>query len=138
MEVKIEEIKKYYDDHKEIFKDLYNTVHILVKTEEEAKNIINKLEAGEDFEELAKRHSFCPSNEKGGELGFFPKGLFVKEYEEEAYKLKNIGEITQPVKTQFGYHIIKLVDKKEGYASLDEMKDVIKMIIEHQKNNNNY
>lgn len=83
-----------------------NCAHILVDSEEKAKQIIMKLEDGESFEDLAKGFSLCPSGQSGGNLGDFGKGEMVKEFEDAAYAA-GVGEIVGPVKTQFGYHIIK-------------------------------
>lgn len=81
--------------------------HILVKDEDSAKQIIQKIKQGESFEELAQKYSECPSKEKGGDLGNFSKGMMVKPFEEATLNLE-VGALTQtPVKTQFGYHIIK-------------------------------
>ena len=81
--------------------------HILVDTEEAAQLIIKKLSEGEAFEELAMEYSTCPSGRSGGDLGMFTKGMMVKQFEDSAFSLK-VGETTKkPVKTQFGYHIIK-------------------------------
>lgn len=88
-----------------------NASHILVKTEEEAKRIKEKLNQGEKFEDLAKQYSLCPSKKKGGNLGWFFNGQMVKEFEKATFDLKK-GEISKPIKTQFGWHIIKLNDKK--------------------------
>ena len=85
--------------------------HILVKTEQEAKGLCEKIKSGESFEKLAKAHSKCPSGKNGGDLGFFGKGQMVKEFENAAFAL-SIGQVSAPVKTQFGWHIIKLTDKK--------------------------
>lgn len=85
--------------------------HILVKTEKEANNLLNQINSGRTFSELAKKYSECPSGKSGGDLGFFGKGRMVKEFEDAAFGLEK-GQVSQPVKTQFGYHLIKVTDKK--------------------------
>lgn len=81
--------------------------HILCKTKPDAEAVIQRLENGEGFEALAKKGSMCPSGKKGGNLGEFGKGQMVKEFEQAAFKLSK-GETTkEPVKTQFGWHVIK-------------------------------
>jgi len=82
--------------------------HILVKTEQEAQNILNSLKKGEKFSKLAKV-SICPSRKRGGDLGSFGKGQMVKEFENAAFALKK-GEISEIVKTKYGYHIIKRLE----------------------------
>lgn len=85
--------------------------HILVASKSEALQIIDKLNSGAKFENLAQKHSSCPSGKKGGDLGFFGRGRMVREFEQAAFKLAP-GQISGPVKTQFGYHIIKVTDTK--------------------------
>ncbi len=89
--------------------------HILVKTEEEAKAILKELEGGADFIELAKKKSIGPSNVKGGDLGYFDKSQMVPAFAEAAFALK-AGEISKPVKTRFGWHVIKVEDVREKPA----------------------
>jgi peptidyl-prolyl cis-trans isomerase C len=83
-----------------------NAAHILVKTEEEAVELKKKLDAGEDFSVLATKHSQCPSRQYAGNLGFFGRGKMVKSFEDAAFSTE-VGKISGPVKTQFGYHLIK-------------------------------
>lgn len=80
--------------------------HILVEKHSQALRVLAELEAGGGFDELARRHSTCPSGKRGGDLGSFGRGQMVKEFERAAFALK-VGEVSQPVKTQFGYHVIK-------------------------------
>ena len=86
-----------------------NASHILVKSEGEAYVILKALREGKSFEEMAKEKSLCPSKRKGGNLGWFGRGMMVKEFEEACFSGQK-GKIIGPVKTQFGYHIIKIDD----------------------------
>lgn len=81
--------------------------HILVKTELEAQGVYYDVTHGVSFEEVAMAKSICPSGKKGGELGWFGRGQMVKEFETAAFAMKK-GEVSKPVKTQFGWHIIKV------------------------------
>lgn len=85
--------------------------HILVKTESEAKVILFDLKRGANFEEIAKEKSTCPSGKKGGDLGWFGRGQMVKEFEDAAFSTP-AGNISGIVKTQFGYHIIKVIETR--------------------------
>lgn len=80
--------------------------HILVNQEYELQDMLQKLEEGKTFEQLAKDFSQCPSGENGGSLGEFAKGMMVPSFEKAAFAL-NVGEVSGPVKTQFGFHLIK-------------------------------
>lgn len=85
--------------------------HILTKTEQEAFTVLYELEHGASFESMAAKHSLCPSKKSGGDLGWFGRGQMVKEFEVAAFSLVK-GTLSKPVKTQFGWHIIKVVDAK--------------------------
>jgi len=88
-----------------------NASHILVSTKAEADLIKQKIDNGESFEALAKKYSKCPSSEEGGSLGYFERGQMVKPFEDVAFSLP-VGKVSEPVKTQFGWHLIKVCDKK--------------------------
>ncbi|MDX2175403.1 MAG: peptidylprolyl isomerase [Candidatus Sumerlaeia bacterium] len=81
--------------------------HILVETLAEAQDLREKIAAGADFGQLAAAHSNCPSGEAGGDLGWFGRGMMVRPFEEAAFAL-SVGQLSQPVQTDFGYHLIKL------------------------------
>ena len=85
--------------------------HILVNTEQEAKNLLNQIQSGKRFDDLAKQHSQCPSGRQGGDLGFFGRGQMVPEFENAAFSMEP-GQVSQPIKTQFGYHLIMVTGKK--------------------------
>lgn len=84
--------------------------HILVKTEEEAKKLYDEIKGGKSFAEAAEEVSLCPSGQNGGDLGFFSKGMMVKPFEDACFAME-VGEISQPVQTQFGWHLIQLTGK---------------------------
>lgn len=83
--------------------------HVLVKTEKEAKEILERLNKGEKFTSIAKEVSLCPSGRRGGDLGSFSRGKMVKEFESAAFALQK-GQISSIVKTKFGYHVIKRLE----------------------------
>lgn len=84
-----------------------NASHILVETEEEAVSLKEKIDSGQDFSLLAVNHSKCPSGaQSAGNLGFFGPGQMVKEFDDVAREME-VGSVSEPVKTQFGFHLIK-------------------------------
>ena len=85
-----------------------HAAHILVKTEQEANIALYDLQHGKNFEDIAREKSICSSARKGGDLGFFGKGQMAKEFEQAAFAMK-AGQISKPIKTQFGWHIIKVL-----------------------------
>ena len=123
-----DEAKKYYDEHKNEFEQpaTVSAKHILVDNEELCSDVKSKIENGElSFEEAARQYSTCPSKEQGGNLGVFGRGMMVPEFENAAFELE-IGQISEPVKTQFGYHIILVESKNEPKEKeFDEVKDMI-------------
>lgn len=100
----------------------FNAAHILVETEDEAKDLVTKLESGVDFAQLARAKSTGPSGPNGGALGWFGLGQMVPQFE-QAVVIMDIGAISPPVKTQFGWHVIMLNEKREKpAASLVEVR----------------
>ena len=124
-ETKEEKIKTFYNNYLKSFQKYKeaNASHILVKNNEEARAIIKKINNKSKFSELAKTHSTGPSGKNGGNLGWFGPGQMVKEFEQATFSLEK-GEISQePVKTKFGFHIIKLNDIRDAKPKkLDEIK----------------
>jgi len=120
-----EKVKDYYDSHPNDFKkpEIVKARHILIKIEPQAEDsrkaearkkiedIQNRLKKGEDFASVAKEVSQCPSSAKGGDLGYFTRGQMVKPFSDKAFALSP-GEVSDIVETEFGYHLIKSVDKK--------------------------
>ncbi len=131
-----QEIKNYYDTHKEVFSPFsqIRVSLILVKTEEEAKNILERLKKGEDFAKLAMKSSIDPGSAKsGGDLGFLSKGQMTPELEAVAVRLKT-GEISEPLKTKFGYQIIKVTGKKLGkVVEFEKVKSLISQHLSSEK-----
>ena len=85
-----------------------SALHILVKTEKLAQDLLGQIEKGADFSVLAKKHSICPSKKKGGDLGEFKKGQMVKQFDDVVFK-KPLYKVHGPVKTKFGFHLIKTI-----------------------------
>ncbi len=141
------DVKKYYDDNgdKYTVQEQVRASHILVKVDpnaseedkaaakKKAQELLAKVKAGGDFAEIAKESSDCPSKAKGGDLGFFERGRMVKPFADAAFAMK-VGDISDIVETQFGYHIIKVTDRKPaGKKSFDEVKDSIRMQLENKQ-----
>ena len=119
-----EEKKAFFEAQKQSFTkpETASAKHILVDSEEKANDILGKINAGEvSFEDAAKEHSTCPSKDAGGDLGTFGRGQMVPEFENAVFNMNN-GEVSGPVKTQFGYHLIKLENKNE--SSIPEYDEV--------------
>jgi len=144
-----EDVKKFYDDNPQYFEkpEQVQASHILVKVEKDASDadkaaaktkiegLLKQVKEGGDFAELAKANSDCPSKERGGDLGMFGRGQMVKEFEDAAFGME-VGQVSDVVETQFGYHIIK----KTGAAAAkkDALEDVaprIRQHLEQQKRN---
>lgn len=136
-----EESKAYYDANMEQFKkgETVRAKHILVDSEEQSNSILESITSGEkEFEAAAMEFSTCPSKAQGGDLGEFGKGQMVKEFEDAAFAAE-IGHVVGPVKSQFGYHLIKVEDKKEAsVAAFDEVKENIRINLIQQKQNTVY
>lgn len=128
------QVEAYYNEHQEEFQGEaeVKASHILVADEALAKEILTELDGGLDFAEAATKYSTCPSKENGGDLGFFSRGKMVPEFEAAAFDLA-VDEISGLVQTQFGYHIIKVTDKKEATTkSFEEVADQIGQIMMQQ------
>ncbi len=91
-------------------KNMVRASHILVENEQLAKKLKAEIDNGADFAKTAKKYSICPSKAQGGDLGSFGKGQMVKEFEDAAFSLP-VGVVSNPVKTEFGYHLIKVTSK---------------------------
>ncbi|MBZ4200816.1 MAG: peptidylprolyl isomerase [Methylotenera sp.] len=122
------ETKTAYDEYKKVYGDKeYSARHILVKTEAEAKDIIAQLGKGGDFAKIAKEKSLDPgSKEKGGDLGWFSPASMVKPFSDVAINLQKGSVSSNPVQTQFGWHVIKLIDSRAAQPlAYDKVKDGI-------------
>lgn len=129
IEISDEDINAYFEENKESLNEVeqVKASHILVETKVLADEVITKLNAGGDFAELAKEYSIDTSNSgNGGDLGYFARGRMVPEFEEVAFST-DIGKTSDPVESEFGFHIIKVEDKKEAKeANLEDLKEDIK------------
>ncbi len=127
IKVNDEEVLEYYEQNKDSFTEkeqvyLYN---ILLETEEEAQDILEQLKAGGDFSEIAKEKSTGPSAAQGGDLGYLTKGTIIPEIEDVVFALE-LEELSEVIKTDFGFHILKITEKKpETVKTLEEVKEEI-------------
>jgi len=149
-EVNDAEAKAFYDENKEDFNkpEEVKASHILikpdpniadaneakVKAKAKADNLLKQVKAGGDFAALAKANSDCPSKERGGDLGFFDRSTMVKEFADAAFSMK-VGDVSGVVETQFGYHIIKVTDHKDGgLVPFEKAKtDIVKSLQDKKK-----
>ena len=122
-----ERLKAYYNENLEEYRDIQvKASHILVEKEEEAKELLAKIKAGADFAELATEHSKDPgSAAQGGDLGYFPKGMMVPEFEKAAFSLEP-GQVSDIVPTTYGFHIIKVVDRIDEMKKFEDVKEEIR------------
>jgi peptidyl-prolyl cis-trans isomerase C len=129
-----EAVRKSYDEQaaKVEAEERVRARHILVASEDEAKDIAGRLANGEAFEELAAQYSLDGSKEQGGDLGYFTAEEMVDPFSEAAFALEP-GEVSQPVQTQFGWHLIKLEDRRTGGAQpFEDVKDAIRLVLLRQ------
>ncbi len=131
------EVKEFYDKAKDLLftqPERVHVMHILVKTKEEADEIEKELKNGADFAKLAEEKSIDPSAKKNkGDLGFIYRGQTVPEFEKQAFSMEP-GDISPPIKTQYGYHIIKVLEKSpKTVKSFDEVKDQIELELKREK-----
>ena len=142
-----QEIKAFYESRPALFKqpEQVRASHILIKVEPQAdesqktaarkkiEEIQQRLQKGEDFAALAQEFSQCPSSAKGGDLGYFRRGQMVKPFEEAAFALKP-GEVSDVVETKFGYHLIKVIEKKpETTIAYEDIKDRLEQYLKQEK-----
>ncbi len=131
-----EELKKAYDELKADVAKIEETKarHILVDTEEKAKEVVTKLNGGAKFEDLVSEYSSGPSKENGGDVGYFAKSEMVPEFAEAAFALK-VGEYSKdPVKTQFGYHVIKAEDRRSRpEPAFEDVKPQLEAVVRQRK-----
>ncbi len=141
VEVSEEEMKAFYDENQAHYEKAptVNAKHILVADEDKCKEILDSIvNGGKAFEEAAQEFSTCPSGQRGGSLGEFGRGQMVPEFEQAAFEAE-VGQVVGPVKTQFGFHLIKVEGKNEGsVASFDEVKESVRKTLVQQKQNKLY
>lgn len=135
-----EEIEAFYNDNKDNYQrsEMVCASHILIDSEDKAKEIVEEINNGLSFEEAAMMYSTCPSKDQGGNLGEFGRGQMVPEFENAAFEMEE-GTISAPIKSQFGYHIIKLNEKTpEALIKLDEVLEELTNHVIRTKQQNKY
>lgn len=140
VEVDQEAVRAYFDQNAGQFvqAETVQARHILVKEADQANEIKSAIDAGLSFEEAAMAHSTCPSKDRGGDLGAFGKGQMVPEFEEAAFAL-DLGVVSDPVETQFGFHIIEVTKKNPASSrTFEEVAGQIEQHLKQQKQNELY
>jgi peptidyl-prolyl cis-trans isomerase C len=153
-EVSEDEIRTYFDSNPQEFKESeqVRVRHILIKAEQNdpaekrqaaqqrARELLNRARGGEDFQQLAREHSEdVGSATRGGDLGFFPRGRMAKPFEDTAFNMKDEGELSGVVETQFGYHVIQFVDRQEARErSYEDARDQIRRRLAPQRQRDSY
>ena len=132
-----DEMKKFYDDNQKLFTqpERVRASHILVSDDASLAKVQEELKTGKSFDVVAKEFSIDPgSAANGGDLGEFPKGVMVPEFEKAAFDLKNPGDISEPVKSQFGWHLIKLGEHiPENVVPFEQVKTHIEQELKEKK-----
>lgn len=132
IKVNDEEVLEYYEQNKDSFteKEQVHLYNILLETEEEAQDVLEQLKAGGDFSEIAIEKSAGPSATQGGDLGYLTRGTIIPEIEEVVFALE-LEELSEVIKTDFGFHILKITEKKpETVKALEEVKeDIIQTLL---------
>jgi len=130
-----DDVSSYYEQNKEKYMvpEMVRASHILTSTEEEAIKAKGELDRGADFAAVANEYSKDLTKDRGGDLGYFKKGQMIPEFENAAFSL-NVGETSDVIKTRFGYHVIRLTDRKPAaYRSFEEVKDNVRTSIMRDK-----
>lgn len=137
-----EEKDAFYKENMDAFDnaEAIRVRHILVKTREEIEKIQKLLTDGEDFAKLARENSICPTASEGGDLGYFGRGDMVAEFDKAAFELKKPGDISPIVETQFGFHLIELIDKDRLMEQFitEKRDDLVNSYLEEMKEKADY
>lgn len=128
IDISDDDVVEYYETNKDVFRtpEILRLSHILVLSRDEAEQILNKLGEGADFDEIARAKSVDPTAQRGGDIGYFPKGQLMPQFEDACSRLE-IGEISDVVSTSLGYHIIKLTDRRPPQpVAVERVEDQIR------------